>query len=429
MLFRFCLYGFLKNQRYFEPFLMLVFVDRGLSFFVIGLLIACRDLTVNVLEIPSGAIADSFGRRRSMMVSFVAYIVSFAILGGATNIALIFAGMFFWGIGDTFRTGTHKAMIFEWLRLQGRADERTRIYGLTRSWSQIGSAVSGIIAAIFVLSSGSFQYIFYFSILPYVLNLINFAGYPKELDGDHLKAQSIGESASRLKASLKKSLVLPSLRRIIVESMGWDGFFAATKDYLQPVLKTLAIAGIAWLFAGARTAEVDGPAWLNEARKTAVLIGPVYAILFIMSAWASRFSNRVVQHFGNELVASRFLWLSNLIVFVTIGIAAWFRLNWILVFAFVGLHILKNMWRPILISRIDSTSEAHEGATVLSIESQSQRIATFVLAPAIGWAIDRAHQLNWGGEFWPIGLVGSLIAVAMIATNPQSACRTESRDP
>ena len=69
MLFRFCLYGFLKNKRYFEPFLMLVFLDRGLNFFVIGLLIACRDLTVNVLELPSGAIADSFGRRRSMSIS------------------------------------------------------------------------------------------------------------------------------------------------------------------------------------------------------------------------------------------------------------------------------------------------------------------------------------------------------------------------
>ena len=352
-----------------------------------------------------------------MMISFVAYIVSFAILGGATNIVLIFAGMFFWGIGDTFRTGTHKAMIFEWLRLQGRASERTKIYGLTRSWSQIGSAVSGIIAAIFVLSTGSYQYIFYFAIFPYVLNLINFAGYPKELDGDHPKAQSIGESVSRLKESLKKVLVLPPLRRIIMESMGWDGFFAAIKDYLQPVLQTLAIAGIAWLFAGAHATATDSPVWLNEARKTAILIGPVYAFLFLMSAWASRFSHRVVQHFGNEYVASKWLWLGNLIVFVAIGISAWFELNWILVTAFVVLHILKNMWRPILISRFDSVSEAHEGATVLSIESQAQRSATFVMAPAIGWAIDRAHQMDWGGEFWPIGLVGCLIAISFFTTS------------
>ena len=36
MLFRFCLYGFLKNQQYYEPFLILVFREKGLSFLQIG---------------------------------------------------------------------------------------------------------------------------------------------------------------------------------------------------------------------------------------------------------------------------------------------------------------------------------------------------------------------------------------------------------
>ena len=58
MLFRFCLYGFLKNQRYFEPFFMLALLAHGLNFFEIGLLYACRSLTLNVREIPSGVIAD-----------------------------------------------------------------------------------------------------------------------------------------------------------------------------------------------------------------------------------------------------------------------------------------------------------------------------------------------------------------------------------
>ena len=37
---RFCLYGFLKNQLYFEPFLILAFLEKGLSFLEIGLLIS-----------------------------------------------------------------------------------------------------------------------------------------------------------------------------------------------------------------------------------------------------------------------------------------------------------------------------------------------------------------------------------------------------
>ena len=417
MLFRFCLYGFLKNQRYFEPFLMLAFLDRGLSFLVIGLLIACRDLTVNILEIPSGAIADSFGRRRSMMISFVAYIISFTILGAATRTAALFVGMFFYGVGDTFRTGTHKAMIFEWLRLNGRSDEKTKIYGLTRSWSQIGSAVSGLIAALFILSSGTYQFVFYFAIVPYVLSLVNFAGYPQELDGDHVKAQTVSESVVRLKTSLKKSIAVPRLRRLVFEAMCWDGFFGATKDYLQPVLKIAALTSVVSLLTSTDAAGLASTeTWWNETRRTALLIGPIYASLSFISAWASRNAHRVVDRFENEHVAANKLWLCSMCLFVAIAAFGWTNWTWPLIAVFVAMHCLKNLWRPILISRFDSESEAHEGATVLSIESQAQRAATFVMAPAIGWMIDSCRQNNWGGEFWPIGVVGGLIASGMFIT-------------
>lgn len=425
MLFRFCLYGFLKNQRYFEPFLMLVFLDRGLSFFVIGLLVACRDLTVNILEIPSGAIADSFGRRRSMMISFMAYIVSFAILGAATQTSVLFAGMFFYGIGDTFRTGTHKAMIFEWLRLNGRSDEKTKIYGLTRSWSQIGSAVSGLIAAGFILTSGSYQFVFYFAIVPYVLSLVNFAGYPKELDGDHVKARTLADAVTHMRTSLKKAIAIPRLRRLVFESMGWEGFFGATKDYLQPVLKVVALAAVFSLPGVTDNSNTDG--WLNETRQTALLIGPIYAFLSLISAWASRKSHRLVDRLGGEDTAANRLWLCNAMLFIAIGLCAWSRLLWPLVIAFICLHILKNLWRPIQISRFDSVTESHEGATVLSIESQAQRAATFVMAPTIGWLIDAAKQVDSGGEFWPIGLVGGLIAVVMFISGRTGTGTVEER--
>ena len=79
MLIRFCLYGFLKNQRYFEPFFVLALLEKGLDFATIGLLVGFRELVVLLLEVPSGAIADVFGRRRAMMLSFSAYALSFLL--------------------------------------------------------------------------------------------------------------------------------------------------------------------------------------------------------------------------------------------------------------------------------------------------------------------------------------------------------------
>ena len=84
MLLRFCLYGFLKNQRYFEAFLVLAFLEKGLTFFAIGLLIGFREVCINLFEIPSGAVADLHGRRRAMIFSFSAYLVAFAVFTAAT---------------------------------------------------------------------------------------------------------------------------------------------------------------------------------------------------------------------------------------------------------------------------------------------------------------------------------------------------------
>ena len=85
MLFRFSLYGFLKNQRYYEPFLILAFREKGLSFFQIGLLIGFREICINLFEVPSGALADLYGRRRAMILSFSAYILSFLLLAGVSH--------------------------------------------------------------------------------------------------------------------------------------------------------------------------------------------------------------------------------------------------------------------------------------------------------------------------------------------------------
>ncbi|MCZ6835254.1 MAG: MFS transporter, partial [Planctomycetota bacterium] len=230
MIFRFSLYGFLKNQRYFEPFLYLALMEKGLDFFLIGLLIAFREIVVNAFEIPSGAIADVLGRRKSMVLSFIAYIGSFLIFGFAEPVWMFFVAMFFFAIGEAFRTGTHKAMIFTWLRLHGREDERTKIYGYTRSWSKIGSALSAILAACFVFFSNNYTWVFFFSALPCFLNVINFMGYPKELELEsEVNANSV-TVLQHIRETLRDSFSRPGLRRLVLESMGFEGVFHAVKD-------------------------------------------------------------------------------------------------------------------------------------------------------------------------------------------------------
>jgi len=415
---RFSLYGFLKNQRYFEPFLLLALLQMGLSFFEIGLLVAFRELATNVMEIPSGAIADLYGRRRSMVISFAAYIVGFLIFGFAGSVAPLFGAMFFLAVGDAFRTGTHKAMIFTWLRLRGRSDERTKVYGFTRSWSKIGSAVSALVAAGFVLVADSYTLVFFFAVVPYALNIVNFLGYPAELEGEADGSPGPRDVIMHLGAAFRSAIDLRPLRRLIVESMAFEGVFHAVKSYLQPVLVVLAVS----LFS---TAAIGGD--LSEVQRSALLVGPVYFVLHLLSSAASRNAHRVADLAGSEERATRWIWAAYTAVFALALVAGWWEVTAALIVAFVLLHVLQDMWRPVLMARFDTYGDEAQAATVLSIESQAQRFATMLLAPLIGLAIDATQTGGLGGPFWPIGAVGLVVGLLVLATS--SPARTARREP
>ena len=419
MIFRFSLYGFLRNQRYFEPFLILAFLQVGLSFFEIGLLIAFRELCVNVLEIPSGAIADVYGRRRSLMLSFGAYIVGFLTFGFTDQFALFFAAMFCLAVGDAFRTGTHKAMIFTWLRLQGRSAESTKVYGFTRSWSKIGSAVSALIAAAFVLATDSYTLVFFLAALPYVGNIINFLGYPAELEGEREAHPGPRQVLLHMRDSLRAAVGAGGLRRLVLESMGFEGVFHAVKDYLQPILLAVAVG------AASGFAFSDD---LSEVQRSALLIGPAYFVLHMLSSAASRNAHRVAAAAGGEDGAARWMWGTAVVLFAVILVAGLIDVPVVLIVAFIALSALQDLWRPVLIARFDEHSSEAQGATVLSIESQARRFATMLLAPPLGLAVDAAQGSSSVGPFWPLGAVGLVAAIAFFVTSARRPARVAVRE-
>lgn len=403
MIARFSLYGFLKNQRYFEPFIILFFLQEGLSFTEIGFLIAFREIFINLMEIPSGAVADLFGRRRSMMLSFGAYIISFAVFGFSGAYWHFFVAMFFFAVGEAFRTGTHKAMIFTWLRINDRLDEKTKVYGYTRSWSKIGSAVSTVIAVALVFFTRDYAWVFLSAIVPYVAGFVNFFAYPKELEGQPEENVGLREVFAHLWKCLKSSLSLAPLRRLMVESMSFEGVFKAVENYLQPVVQNLAL--LLPLFAG-----------LGDTRRSAIMIGVVYVVLYLGSAYASRKSHKLAEYAGGDHEGSAVCWKLVFLIYLALVPLLFFELYWAAIIGFIALSLIQNFWRPMLISRFDSYASETEGATILSIESQVKSVATMIVAPVMGLAVDCLTGRNLGGEFWPVAALAAVIALGIILT-------------
>ncbi|MCK5131301.1 MAG: MFS transporter [Candidatus Sabulitectum sp.] len=394
MLGRFSLYGFLKNQKYYEPFLLLVFLEKGLSFFQIGLLIAFRELSVTLMEIPSGALADSHGRRLCMAGSMAGYIVSFIVFGFSSSFPLLFLAMFFFAVGDAFRTGTHKAMIFKWLENQGRLSEKTKVYGKTRSWSKTGTALSSIVAAVLVWRTGTFSTVFLFCIPPYLINLVNLLTYPKDLEEEDHGGKTLRDTVSMMKISVLEALKFKPLRNLMVETMGFQGVHKVTGDYIQPVIKTMVIS--IPLLAG-----------LQGDRGSAVLAGGVYFLLAVLGIFGSRFSHRLVTSAGGERGSASFLWRVDFLCYAALIPLLFARWYIGAIVVFILLELIQNLWRPMQVSRFDHVSPGNRRATVLSIESQAKSFSAMIYAPVLGLLVDKFG-------LWTLGVSGAVIALVVI---------------
>ena len=374
---KFSAYGFLKNLRFFEPFMVLFLLEAGLSYLQVGTLYAVREILVNVMEIPSGAVADGLGRRRTMVVSFLGYLISFAFFWFGSTMLLFLVAIFFFSVGEAFRTGTHKAMIFSYLRINNLQEYGNDYYGHTRSWSQIGSAISAIIAAAIVFATRNYRAVFLFSMIPYVVDLLLMLTYPKELDGptERISLQSIRENFRKVGRGLRETARRPGAARAVLSASSFGGFYKGGKDYLQPMISALALS-------------IPVAHSLSVQRREALLIGLAYTLIYLLTSVASRTSATVAKRFRSPESALNWLLAIGLGLALSAGLSRWGEWTLLPVILFLTIFVLQNFRQPVGVSVVAERIPEEVLATVLSAQSQLQSLFAAVVAFFVGATAD-----------------------------------------
>lgn len=381
MFYRFALYGFLKNLKFFDPFLILFFREMGLSFLQIGVLIAVRNISTNILEIPTGIYADAFGRRKSMVMSFISYIASFFIFFGLPNYYVYMGAMILFGMGEAFRSGTHKAMILEYLRIHNMESKKVEYYGNTRAASELGSAVSAVIAAVLVFYSGNYRYVFLAAVIPYVVNLVNLATYPEELDAEIVTRKNVREQLQYTLGDFIKIFKSFMTMKAIINSSVFKAYFKITKDYLQPILKMFALS--LPLFVA-----------LEETRRVSVVVGAVYFCIYLATTYASKSSPRVNAHFPQLSTAVNVTYMVGAVFLLASGFFAAYEIEVVTIGIFLLFYMLYNVRRPMTVSFVSDQISYRTMASGLSVESQVTTIFEAGIAVAIG-ALADAFGVGW----------------------------------
>ncbi len=376
--YKFCAYGFLKNLRFFEPFLILFFLEKDITYFQIGILYTVRELTRNIFEIPAGLAADVLGRRRTMISSFSLYIASFLLYSTSRSMLVLYAATIVFGLGEAFRTGTHKAMIFDYLQKQGWSEQKVHYYGHTRSWSQAGSAVSALLAGGLVFYSGEYLNVFLYSTLPYLLGLLLIISYPAWLDGkaESLKSLDLRKTTRETLLNFWHSIRHPGILRGILNVSSHGGYYRAVKDYLQPVIQSLALTLPFFLK-------------LDKERKSALLIGLIYFLIYLLSSAITRRSGSFAGRFGGLAKPLNITLVAGLAAGALSGVLYSFDLVLLSIVFFVLVYLVENLRLPVGISYFTEHLDPDILATTLSVESMGKSLFTMFLALGMGLLADR----------------------------------------
>ncbi|MGD9761099.1 MAG: MFS transporter [Candidatus Izemoplasmatales bacterium] len=377
--FKFEMYGFLKNLMFFEPYLIIYLTISGLSLFEVGLLISIREIIIYIFEIPSGVIADMYGKKAELIMCFVFYIISFFLFFIATSFWIFALAMMLFGLGDAFRSGTHKAMIMSFLDHNDIAASKTKVYGQTRAMSLIGSMVMSLVAIVFVIYLPEIKYLFLLSIIPYLLDMLLIASYPNYLNEKRETRFNFKDFLKQNVESIKYTFKDKKVRRLVLDEALYQAGYKSIKDYVQPIIIALSV-----------TAGLVAFTSFSEEDNLKIYIGIIYAIIYLISSLASRYSYKVakkVNHFN----------LANIMWLLSAGVAlvlSFYLDNLFIIFAsFVFIYVFINLRKPVMIEEIGNASDKTKRASVLSIEAQFSSLLLVVFAPIIGALADYNMKL------------------------------------
>lgn len=124
----------------------LLFADSGLSVAQISALFAIWSSVGIVAEVPTGALADRWSRRGSVVASGFVIGAGIAVWVLLPTFAGFTAGFVLWGIGAALASGALEALLYEGLDECGAAGSYPRVNGALNAIAQLAQVPAGLAA-------------------------------------------------------------------------------------------------------------------------------------------------------------------------------------------------------------------------------------------------------------------------------------------
>ena len=331
------------------PIIVLFFQEHGLSLSKVMILQSIYSISVALFEIPSGYIADIFGRKKAIIISTILSFIGYVLFSFFSDFTVFIIAEILIGVGGSLMSGSDSAIIYDTLIDNNNKEKYTKIEGKNYAIGNFSEAIAGVLGGILAASS------IYYPV--YIQTIILSFSIPIAFSIIEPKINSIGIKKKDLKIKniLKNTLFYD-------KKLKWLIIYSATMG--------VATLSIAW-FCQPFFKSIDIPI---------IYFGLIWAILNLSVGITSYNSYRIEKNMRPIKIMTIISILMPICFFFISAFNSIFSLLFILL-----IYLIRGIVTPLLRNYINIEISSEKRATVLSIRSFFIRIAFASTAPLFAY--------------------------------------------
>ena len=361
---------FRETQLWIPIWVIFLLVERGFSLGQVGTAEAGFLLAIVFLEVPTGAVADRYGRRISLALAGIAMVLATVIFGFTESFGVLVASFLVWAFAETLASGADLALLYDSLKALGREEEYEKHAGRGEAalW---GGALLGVLLGGPIAAAVDTQFtIFMGAVATGVsLLLILVMAEPPRHDPQSETISYLRNAREAIRIGWSR----PALRSLIVFAAAIEAGMNFTHYLLQPFL-------------------------LEQGREVGFSFSALQAPGLAAGALGALMTYRLVRWSGEVrlLVA-----LPLLCVGLYAALALIDHLGAVTFFVFI--FLLQSAARPVATGYINRRAPSAQRATILSLQSLMVGLLTAPLVVSVGFIFDEAG-IGWAFAFAAITL-------------------------
>ncbi|MEO6397401.1 MAG: MFS transporter [Tepidiformaceae bacterium] len=351
-------FWFLREFQLWIPvWIVFLTIERGFSLTEVTGAEGLFLVGIVVLEVPTGAVADRYGRSLSLALGAFCLGLAALIFAFATSFAVLLASFMVWSVAHTLMSGADMALLFDTLKLAGREAEYEKLAGRGSGLSWAGAGIATML------------------------------GGPVASSIDTRFTILLGAATCVVAGLVALSLKEPPRDR---EDRPHAPYIASIREAFGEMWRVPAVRAVV-LLAGASAATLVASHYLIQPYlvERGVEVGARFSFLQVPVFFAGFAGSVVAGRIGARVGTVR-----ALVGLPLAGVAAYFVLASMPGLAgYAALPMLVGFGsaiQPISSGFVNRRISSERRATVLSIQGMVHSFTLAALAPAVGFATDES---------------------------------------